>query len=242
MCGDIHPNPGPITSGTKLNHTIDRDSRGSRSSMICMHMNARSLKKNILTHGNTAISNFHKFQEMVYSEAVDLMFVSETWLNDSISNQEILSFGYDIYRTDRSSGRSGGGVLVAKKHGTFINNNQISSIATASLEAVAIECILPSRAKWLIVCCYRPPNSNEINDLRSLADNVFPSYEKILIAGDFNFPNITWQDSHYISLSTLGQDFCDILHDYFMSQLCLQPTRDSNTLDLVISNQHTSMS
>ncbi len=88
------------------------------------------------------------------------------------------------------------------------------------------------------MCCYRPPNSNEINDLRSLADNVFPSYEKILIAGDFNFPNITWQDSHYTSLSTLGQDFCDILDDYFMSQLCLQPTRDSNTLDLVISNQH----
>jgi hypothetical protein len=28
------------------------------------------------------------------------------------------------------------------------------------------------------------------------------------------------------------------LDDYFMSQLCLQPTRDSNTLDLVISNQH----
>jgi hypothetical protein len=175
---------------------------------------------------------------MVYSEAVDLMFVSETWLNDSISDQEILPYGYDIYRTDRSSGRSGGGVLVAIKHGTFINSNQISSIATANLEAVAIECILPSRAKWLIVCCYRPPNSNEINDLRSLADNVFPSYEKILIAGDFNFTNITWQDSHYISLSTLGQDFCDILDDYFMSQLCLQPTRDSNTLDLVISNQH----
>ncbi len=115
----------------------------------------------------------------------------------------------------------------------------ISSIATANLEAVTIECLLPSCVKWLIVCCYRPPNSNEINDLRSLADNVVPSYEKILIAGDFNFPNITWQlDSHYTSLSTLGQDFCDILDDYFMSQLCLQLTRDSNTLDLVISNQH----
>ena len=81
---------------------------------------------------------------MAYSEAVDLMFVSETWLNDSISNQEILAYGYDIYRTDRPSGRSGGGALLAIKHGTIINSNQISSIATANLEAVAMECILPS--------------------------------------------------------------------------------------------------
>ena len=42
---------------------------------------------------------------------------------------------------------------------------------------------------------------------------MYCNYEKILIAGDFNFPNITKQDSHYTSLGTLGQDFCDILDD-----------------------------
>jgi hypothetical protein len=165
------------------------------------------------------------------------MFVSETWLNGNISNQEILPYGYDIYRSDRSLGRAGGGVLVAIKHGAFITCSQITSIATKNLEAVAVQCTLPNHAKWLLVCCYRPPDSNEIVDLRSLADTLFPSYDKILIAGDFNFPSITWNDSNCSSIGTLGQYFCDILDDFFMSQLCLLPTRESSILDLVITNQ-----
>ena len=87
------------------------------------------------------------------------------------------------------------------------------------------------------VCCYRPPNSKDLADIRSFADNIFPSFEKIIIVGDFNLPNISWTDSSYISVGTLGQEFCDTLDDYFMSQLCLLPTRESNILDLLITNQ-----
>ncbi len=76
-----------------------------------------------------------------------------------------------------------------------------------------------------------------MSDLRSLADNLFPSYDKIIIAGDFNLPNISWTDSNHTSIGTLGQNFCDILDDYFMAQLCLIPTRESNILDLLITNQ-----
>jgi hypothetical protein len=70
-----------------------------------------------------------------------------------------------------------------------------------------------------------------------MADNLFPNYNKIIIAGDFNLPNISWTDSNHTSTGTLGQNFCDILDDYFMSQLCLIPTRESNILDLIITNQ-----
>ena len=66
-----------------------------------------------------------KFQELVYSESIDVMFVTETWLNSNISDREILLIGYDFYRTDRSLGRSGGGVLIAIKQDTFINCSQI---------------------------------------------------------------------------------------------------------------------
>jgi hypothetical protein len=76
-----------------------------------------------------------------------------------------------------------------------------------------------------------------MSDLRSFADNLFPSYDKIIIAGDFNLPNISWTDGNYTSSGSLSQNFCDILDDYFMSQLCLTPTRESNILDLLITNQ-----
>jgi hypothetical protein len=114
------------------------------------------LKKNIHSQGNLYTSNLLKFQEMIYSEMLD-MFVSETWLNSDISSKEILPHGYDIYRTDRSLGRTGGGVLVAIKQGVMINCSQLTSVATSNLQAVAIQCTLPNHEKWLLVCCYRPP-------------------------------------------------------------------------------------
>jgi hypothetical protein len=73
-----------------------------------------------------------------------------------------------------------------------------------------------------------------MSDLRSFADNLFPSYDKIIIAGDFNLPNISWTDDNYTSFGSWSQNFCDILEDYFMSQLCLTPTRESNIPDLLI--------
>ena len=102
-----------------------------------------------------------KFQELVHSESIDVMFVTETWLNSIISDREILPIGYDIYRTDRLLGRPGGGVLIALKQDTFINCNQISSVSMKNLEAFAIECTLPNHTKLLVVCCYSPPDSND---------------------------------------------------------------------------------
>ena len=86
MCGDIHPNPGPTSTNTSINGNSscsnncvsrERQPGDKQSNLFCMHMNARSLKKNINTQGNLFISNLIKFQEMVYSESVDIMFVTE---------------------------------------------------------------------------------------------------------------------------------------------------------------------
>lgn len=112
-----------------------------------MYMNARSLKKFVHLQENQHISNLSKFQELLYSESVDRMFVTETWLNSSVSNKEILPNEYSIYRIDRSHGRTGGGVLIAIKHCIFISCHQVSSISSANLEAVAIECTLPNQTK-----------------------------------------------------------------------------------------------
>ena len=42
---------------------------------------------------NWCVSNLRRFQELVYSEGLDVVLVSETWLNDSIRDSEILSDG-----------------------------------------------------------------------------------------------------------------------------------------------------
>ena len=74
-----------------------------------------------------------------------------------------------------------------------------------NLEAFAIECTLPNHTKLLVVCCYRPPDSNDMSVFRSIADKLVPVYDKILLAGDFNIPsNISLTDSNYTAIGSLN--------------------------------------
>ena len=70
MCGDIHPNPGPTTRCRNNNQNANGQ-REKQSDLYCMHMNARSLKKNVISEGNSCISNLLKFQ--IYSEMFDIV-------------------------------------------------------------------------------------------------------------------------------------------------------------------------
>ena len=48
---------------------------------------------------------------MVATKELDIIAITETWLNPEIMDQEILSSDYNIYRRDRLG--KGGGVLLA---------------------------------------------------------------------------------------------------------------------------------
>ena len=56
----------------------------------------------LFNHCLTCISMFNiSFQDVVYAEELDIIFVTETCLNDNFTNNEILHKGYDIIRKDR---------------------------------------------------------------------------------------------------------------------------------------------
>ena len=78
LAGDIATNPGPTCKTTNF-------------SIKCATVNARSLKsvhKDVTT--NSTICNLERFQDFVYGENLDVVCVNETWLNENISNVEIL--------------------------------------------------------------------------------------------------------------------------------------------------------
>lgn len=65
--------------------------------------------------------------------------------------------------------------------------------------------------------------------------NLSTRYDNIVICGDFNLPKIIWDSLD----QTTGSDelqFTELLKDYFLSQINLQPTRSENILDLIITN------
>ena len=127
---------------------------------------------------------------------MDIITVTETWLNDNISNNEIFPTGYNIIKKDRFSGKRGGGVLIALRNN--INYNLVSLGAWSNeLEIAAVEMELINTKKTLICACYRPPNV-DINKWLHLFTSFFEfssNYELVLICGDFNFPDLTWNSN-----------------------------------------------
>ena len=62
----------------------------------------------------------------------------------------------------------------------------------------------------------------------------------IIIAGDFNFPDINWVTSHIHlgnKLTTNSEDqLLRFMEKHFLSQYVNQPTRERNILDLLLTN------
>ncbi len=178
LSGDICVNPGPINSS----HQPLKQNRAK-----CIVINAPSLKSLHVSEGKQ-ICNLSRFQELVYSEAADLFWVTETWLNKDIVNAEILPHGYTIYRKDRET-RSGGGVLLAVKTNTFISSSELVN-RIPDLEVTSVELITQSKRKLLICCCYRPPNAEHIwfDKFNTILSDLSSRNNNIIICGDFNLP------------------------------------------------------
>ncbi|XP_033122948.1 uncharacterized protein LOC117121754 isoform X2 [Anneissia japonica] len=96
---DIHPNPGPGPS-TNM-HSNNRNTASTRSKPSMLYFNAHSLANKL-----------SELQVTISTEAPSLAFITETWLDTSISDSELLPMQqYAIFRRDRN--RYGGGVLIA---------------------------------------------------------------------------------------------------------------------------------
>ena len=62
------------------------------------------------------------------------------------------------------------------------------------------------------------------------------------LCGDFNLPLVDWAISGPTSSDKLSVQFCDIPHDFSLCQLVRDPTRGDNVLDLVLTNNSSSVS
>ena len=82
-----------------------------------------------------------------------------------------------------------------------------------------------------------PPNSNDhyYNSLFHYLLELENETSKIIVVGDFNFPDIDW--ATFCGSSSISNKFCDLLFQLNLSQLVTQPTHNhGNILDLVITS------
>ena len=107
---------------------------------------------------------FPKLDELrlfVSSLDIDVLCISETWLNHKILDEDVDIHGYKCFRKDRI-GKTGGGVAIYLKDSiVYKERNDLTTINDT--EMVWVEIVTKSsRKNVLIASMYRPPNSNTL--------------------------------------------------------------------------------
>jgi len=103
-----------------------------------------------------------------------------------------------------------------------------------------------NKEKILVGCVYRPPLAEsgvnlEISKSIGYASRLCKtdSSKHLLVAGDFNFPDIKWNQEGGFCTNKgrpSSLEFLNTLSKNFLTQHVLEPTFKSNTLDLVITD------
>ena len=118
---------------------------------------------------------------------IDIIGITETWLDSSIGNGEIHIPGFSLHRLDRSGHRGGGVCIICRLYcRDSIPARPRCDLETDSTELAWLE--IGSKKKFLFGCIYRPPHQpqsywDELDSALSQAD--FRSQDR-LICGDFN--------------------------------------------------------
>lgn len=136
MAGNVQSNPGPEPECLYVPSEFS-----SHPGLKVVHLNVCSLMPKI---------DYIRIWAM--STKADIIAISETWLKKTLSDNDIATDGYNIFRVDGKS--KGGGVVI------YVNC-KLNAILTESMtvpkcfEMLAIDLTL-GNTRLTVACCYRP--------------------------------------------------------------------------------------
>ena len=155
-----------------------------------------------------------------------IICLCETWLDESISNDEIFIPGFSLIRRDRD--RHGGGIAM------YIHD---SVPFTVRLKHPSIELLLVNlKIKRKSIVCglyYRPPSSNpsDLVNLESTLQEIPPAQSKsLLLLGDFNID----------LLKSSSPALNSIVDKQGLTQVVTSPTRSTSTSATLIDHVYLS--
>jgi len=190
----------------------------------CFYINARSI-----------INKREELEMYVLEENPDVIGITETWATASINDSELSIDGYTIIRKDRIIGikTRGGGVLLYIKN--CLNVVVREEFSDDDFDAECIWCEIEiGGEKTLVGLCYRPPDSTKTQDETLYRNFCKVNKEKVLIMGDFNFPELNWAKPESLDGS---HPFLKCINNCFLIQCVESSTREKNVLDLVFTSE-----
>ena len=165
---------------------------------------------------------------------MNILTLSEAWLSDNITSEEIEIPNFNAFRLDRNTGQRSGGVAAYISEKLSVVRR--SDLETSSIEGMWLELFFPKCRGILLGTYYRPSNITlEFFDyLGNTLELFYAENKEIIICGDFNCPlNNSTADSNTKELKSL-------LCSHGLSQIIESPKRvttDSLSLiDLILTN------
>ena len=119
-------------------------------------------------------------------DSLDLLALSETWLNEDDCSKDYEVDGFKLERRDRTTGERGGGV------GFYIRDTlkyqRMKQIESEDVESIWIEAERDNGEKLLIGMFYRPPNVTKdwYDSFGKQLEKASNQSSDIVVMGDFN--------------------------------------------------------
>ena len=175
-----------------------------------------------------------KFEPLVslIKDNVDILLVSETKLDETYPKDQFSIAGYsEAIRLDRDS--NGGGLMLFIRD-DLPHRELKSHKLPKTVEGFFVEITL-RKSKWLIGAGYNPHKegiSNFLNHIGIALDKFLPSYENILLLGDFNSS----------VKENAMKEFCEIydLENLIKDPTCFKNPSNPSSIDVILTNRKSS--
>jgi Reverse transcriptase (RNA-dependent DNA polymerase)/Endonuclease-reverse transcriptase len=207
------------------------------------HKNSKRDIRILYTNAQSIVNKLCDLHLLLRKNLYDVVAIAESWLhknNEIIKNDIIDVPGYRVFRTDRkhhaNCSRGGGVLLYVRESLNAVELIYPHDIHGSDCDSVWCNVNINNSVRFIVGCVYRPPSSSNINteyifnQIRDIC--LAHKNSKVIVLGDFNFPNVNWLLNLFPS-NSLGLK--SLIEDCLFTQHVSQPTRYSNILDLVMT-------
>ena len=189
---------------------------------------------------NSLANKVDEVLNVVQRNNLHVLVITETHLDQTITNGQIELRGYNIIRKDRN--RRGGGVAIyIQEHLLFKVRDDL---CVNGLEILWIQIHLPFQQPKLIGCIYRPPKSDALylDKICESIDLALDDRKELFMLGDYN---IDWKSKHSDGNKTKFTQYIESRNLYQMVQDITRSSRNKfghkteSIIDLIFSNANT---
>ena len=176
-----------------------------------------------------------QLREFLFETKLEVLTLSETWLNTTITNAEFVIEGYTLFRQDRLNKRGGGVCAYIPNDIKAFKLREISSVSENLFHQLWLK-LQSKKLKSVVICVtYRPPEC----PLSCLETNLKPSFVQALLLNKpiFIIGNLNCNVMKSCPENTALENF---MFEMNLNQLITTPTRttdaDESLIDVILTS------